>query len=205
MVPKIFIFVFLNIGFFALLPHVINIFQKNNLPLYLTTSIRTHLLGGSFAKALGSFSIRGELAYLSDSVPLYSPTVESINATSNDSREIKAVVGLDYNGISDTFLSMQLFTSRMLDKNDYLVRDVTEQQVSLLAKRNFLNQVLSIEGLIMHSLNDRDGYAHLYANYKFRSHIKFKMGIDIYYGDKLGVFGQFSEASRASFGVEYSF
>lgn len=167
--------------------------------------IRTHLLGSSFAKALGSLSIRGELAYISDSVPLYSPTGDPITATSNDSREIKAVVGLDYNGISDTLLSMQLFTSRMLDKNDYLVRDVTEQQISLLGKRNFLNQVLSIEGLIVHSLNDSDGYGHLYANYKFRSHITLSMGIDIYYGDKFGVFGQFSEASKASFSVAYSF
>jgi|TARA_R110002167_G_scaffold109392_2_gene279054 hypothetical protein len=179
--------------------------QKNGVHTISSEYVRTHLLGGSFAKAFKSVSIRGELAYLSDSVPLHNASTEATTVAANAAEEIKAVVGIDYNGISDTFLSMQLFTSRMLDTNQNLVRDETEQQISFLAKRDFLNQVLSIEGLVVHSLNDRDGYWHLYANYKFRSNITFSMGFDTYYGDELGVFGQFKEASRARFGVAYSF
>jgi hypothetical protein len=178
---------------------------KNGTHIINSKYIRTHLLGSSFAKALGSFSIRGELAYLSDSVPLHNASTEATTVAANATGEIKAVVGIDYNGISDTFLSMQLFTSRLLDANQNLVRDETEQQLSFLVKRDFLNQVLSIEGLVVHSLNDSDGYWHLNANYKFRSNITFSMGFNAYYGDELGIFGQFKEASRACLGFTYSF
>ena len=178
---------------------------KNGTHIINSKYIRTHLLGSSFAKALGSFSIRGELAYLSDSVPLHNASAEATTVAANATGEIKAVVGIDYNGISDTFLSMQLFTSRLLDANQNLVRDETEQQLSFLVKRDFLNQVLSIEGLVVHSLNDSDGYWHLNANYKFRSNITFSMGFNAYYGDELGIFGQFKEASRACLGFTYSF
>lgn len=178
---------------------------KNGTHIINSKYIRTHLLGSSFAKALGSFSIRGELAYLSDSVPLHNASTEATTVAANATGEIKAVVGIDYNGISDTFLSMQLFTSRLLDANQNLVRDETEQQLSFLVKRDFLNQVLSIEGLVVHSLNDSDGYWHLNANYKFRSNITFSMGFNAYYGDELGILGQFKEASRACLGFAYSF
>jgi hypothetical protein len=178
---------------------------KNGTHIINSKYTRTHLLGSSFAKALGSFSIRGELAYLSDSVPLHNASTEATTVAANATGEIKAVVGIDYNGISDTFLSMQLFTSRLLDANQNLVRDETEQQLSFLVKRDFLNQVLSIEGLVVHSLNDSDGYWHLNANYKFRSNITFSMGFNAYYGDELGIFGQFKEASRACLGFTYSF
>lgn len=108
---------------------------KNGTHIINSKYIRTHLLGSSFAKALGSFSIRGELAYLSDSVPLHNASTEATTVAANATGEIKAVVGIDYNGISDTFLSMQLFTSRLLDANQNLVRDETEQQLSLQSIR----------------------------------------------------------------------
>lgn len=179
--------------------------QENDVHTIKSEYVRTHILGASFAKAFGSFSLRGELAYISDSLPLHSPQSAPSTVANNAAREVKAVLGLDYNGISDTLLSMQVFSSSILDSNQYLLRDDTQQQISFLVKRDFLNQVISIEGLVVHSLNDRDGYWHLYANYKYRSDITFSVGVDTYYGDAWGVFGQFEDASRASVGVAYSF
>lgn len=105
-------------------------------------------------------------------------------------QEIKSVIGLDYNGISDTLLSAQWFLSRLADENHAYVRDKQEQQVSFLVKRDFYNQIFSLEGLLVHSLNDDDGYWNLSANYKYRSNITLNSGIDRYYGAKNGVFGR---------------
>jgi hypothetical protein len=167
--------------------------------------VRTHVLGATFARAVGSLSVRGELAYLSDALPLRGPVREARTVSENATQEFKAVIGLDYNGISSTLLSMQLFSSHLPDPGTHLVRDRSEQQLSFLARRDFFNQVLSIEGLLVHSLNDRDGYWHLYGNYRYRSDINFRVGVDSYYGDDQGVFGQFKDASRLSVGVEYAF
>ena len=167
--------------------------------------VRTHVLGATFARALGSVSVRGELAYVSDAVPLRRPDPEPVTVSGSATQEFKAVIGLDYNGISSTLLSMQLFSSHLPDPGAYLLRDRTEQQLSFLARRDFLNQVLSVEGLLVHSLNDRDGYWHLYGNYRYRSDINVRVGVDTYYGDRQAVFGQFKDASRVSVGVEYTF
>jgi len=177
--------------------------HQNNIHKINSEYVRTHLFGASFAKTFGSFSIRGELAYLSDSTPLHNTSTNIVS--DNTAEEIKGVVGIDYSGLSDTLLSMQLFTSQIIDMSQYLIRDETEQQLSLLGKRELLNQVLSIEGFLLHSLNDRDGYWHLYVNYKYLSDLSFNIGINNYYGNPSGVFGQFNNASRASFGVSYSF
>lgn len=180
-------------------------FVENDVLNIRTGYVRTHLLGATFAKAFGSVTIRSELGYLSDSVPLTVSTISPVTVEQSATQEIKSVIGLDYNGISDTLLSAQWFLSRIAGENQAYVRDKQEQQVSLLLKRDFYNQTFSLEGLLVHSLNDDDGYWNLSANYKYRSNITLSSGIDRYYGAKDGVFGQFREQSRVSIGLSYAF
>lgn len=180
-------------------------FIDNDILHIRTGYLRTHLLGATFAKAFGSVTVRSELGYLSDSVPLGVPSTSAVTLEQSATREIKSVIGLDYNGISDTLLSAQWFLSRIADENHAYVRDKQEQQVSFLVKRDFYNQTFSLEGLLVHSLNDDDGYWHLSANYKYRSNLTLSSGIDRYYGAKDRVFGQFRDQSRVSIGLSYAF
>ncbi|MDX1490942.1 MAG: DUF1302 family protein [Pseudohongiellaceae bacterium] len=169
---------------------------------------RTHLLGGSFAKAFSSFTLRGETAYISDSIPFSDRGVVAPNTIQKrfpKTREVKGVVGIDYNGFSDTLLSAQWFLSTLLDDDPAFARDKKEQQVTFLIRRDFMNQVLTIDGLAVHSLNDDDGYWHLAANYRYRANITFRAAFDGYYGSADAVFGQFQDESRFSLGLEYAF
>ncbi|HDZ07549.1 DUF1302 family protein [Pseudohongiella sp.] len=170
-----------------------------------TGYVRTHLLGATVAKAFGSVTVRSELGYLSDTVPLGVPSTSPATLEQSATREFKGVIGLDYNGISDTLLSAQWFLSHIAGESHAYVRDKQEQQVSFLVKRDFYNQTFSLEGLLVHSLNDADGYWNISANYRYRSNITLISQIDRYYGAREGVFGQFRDQSRVSIGLSYAF
>ena len=70
---------------------------------------RTHLLGGTFSRAAGDWVIRGEVGYFTDRHFVTTNVADADGVA--QSAELSYVLGLDWTGISDTFLSAQLFQS----------------------------------------------------------------------------------------------
>lgn len=164
---------------------------------------RSHLIGGTFSNAFGDFTFRGEFGYSTDK---HYSTVDPLDVDGvHKTDEFAYVLGLDYFGISETLLSVQLFQNILMDDASGLLRDKVENNVSLLARRDFLNDTVEVSNLVVHNLNNDDGFNRTKIKYDWRDDLSVWAGVDVFYGTKSGLFGQFEESSRILIGFEWSF
>lgn len=164
---------------------------------------RSHLIGGTFSNAFGSTTLRGEVGYNTDRYFVTADAADADGVSRSD--ELAYVLGLDYNGLTDTLVSGQLFQSVLTDREPGVVRDRVETTLTLLVRRTFLNQVVTAEALAIHNLNNGDGVVQLDLDYLLRSNVSLSLGADQFYGGSDGVYGQFRDASRVTFRVEIGF
>ena len=161
---------------------------------------RSHLLGASASNAFGDFTLRTELGYSSDTFHLSRDLSQSGIVQSSD---VSTVIGLDYQGISDTLLSVQWFASHLFDYEQSMVRDQNTSTISFLIKRSFQNETWDMEILALHNSDNDDGSLQMLINYALSSHTKLWFGTDVFYGNKDGLFGQFSKQDRLTIGVQW--
>lgn len=160
---------------------------------------RSHLIGGTFSNALGDFVLRGEVGYSTDRYFMVKG-IDDRNGV-NKSDEFAYVFGLDWSGMTDTFFSAQLFQSNLINHHPELVRDKVDTTLTFLARRNFINDTLVAEVLLIHSTNNSDGLIRPKVSYEWHDNIKVWMGMDIFYGNQTGLFGQFAKNDRLVVGV----
>ncbi|WP_332102862.1 DUF1302 family protein [Kineobactrum salinum] len=163
---------------------------------------RSHMLGGTFGTALGSVTLRGELAYNSDT---YQPLASLRNAAVGESAELSSVLGLDWMPGGDTLVSAQWFNSYLPDHEPDMNRDSAEQLLTLLYQQDFVNATWQFRALGMHSTNDGDSLLQLKLRYWLRSNLELWVGADIFEGSRRGLFGQYDSEDRLLFGLQYGF
>ncbi len=164
---------------------------------------RSHLIGGTFSNAFGSFTLRGEMGFATNRHFLNSDLSDLDGI--HRSNEFSYVLGLDYNGIENTFISAQFFQSIVTDYQEGMTRDKIDNQMTLLVDRNFMNETLKASVLLIQSLNDGDGLAQFDLEFEYRDNITLKAGADIFYGSRDGLLGQFRHNDRLTLTVEFSF
>jgi hypothetical protein len=162
---------------------------------------RSHLVGGSASTSLGQWIVRSELAYETDQY-LRS---ESAFPGVIKSDVLSYVVGLDWQGWSDQFVSLQLFQSHILENSSQAILDKQDSKLSFMWESKFLNETLSFEVLSLYSINDKDGLNQISLNYNLQANIDVYVGGDHFYGDNNGLFGQFDQADRVIAGVNWGF
>lgn len=164
---------------------------------------RTHLVGGTFSRAIADFVLRGEAGY---STRRFFPTTGS-NDLDGAARtaELRYVLGVDWYGIRSTLVSFQLFQSWLPSHSPGMTRDELDTTMTLLLRRTFLHETLTIDGIWIHNVNDGDGLVRPRARYEIRDGLELEVGLDLFYGPKQGVFGEFRDRSRAQARLRYSF
>ena len=162
---------------------------------------RTHLFGGTFSNAFGDFVLRGEVGYSTDRYFLTDDASDSDGVIKSD--ELAYVFGLDWSGLDETFLSVQLFQSHLINDQPGLVRDKVDTTVTFLARRDFMNVTLVAEVLWLHNLDNDDGLIRPKMSYEWADNLKVWFGVDVFYGDKKGIFGQFDANDRIVLGMEW--
>ncbi|MDH5738814.1 MAG: hypothetical protein OEY77_00650 [Nitrospira sp.] len=164
---------------------------------------RTHVIGGTFSNAFGDWVVRGELGFFSDRFFRTNETADRDGITK--SSELSGVLGLDWTGIEDTFLSAQLFQSWVTAPSAGLVRDELDTNLTFLVRRDFFNDTLRAEVLWIVNTNDGDGLIRPKIAYEWQDNLKTWVGADIFYGDRDGLFGQFGNNDRVILGVEWGY
>jgi hypothetical protein len=161
---------------------------------------RTHLVGGTFSTALGDFTLRGELAYQSDRY------LGTKDPTSTDlvtrTPELLGVIGVDYFGIRDTMLSLQVFESWLVRDARGLLRDRSDTIVTFYARHTLWNDRLELSSIWLQDVNQGDGLVRPKVSYELRSGWKLWAGVDVFYGSARGSFGEFDGNSRFLLGME---
>ncbi len=161
---------------------------------------RSHLIGGTFTNVFGQLTLRGEIGY---STNRFFPTTQSNNNSGLiNTNELSYVLGFDWFGINETFISTQIFQSWIGDSPKGLLRDKIDTNLSLLLRRDFQNEQLKSEVLWVHNANQSDGMIRPKISYELYDNTNLWTGLDLFYGDNDGLFGQFDGNDRIVFGVE---
>lgn len=162
---------------------------------------RTHTVGGTASTAFGDFILRSEIAFNSDK---YVSTNAMTNGGVQSSRELGYVVGIDWGGLTDTFMSVQLFQSILLDDDDY-ARDRTDTSLTFLLRRYFLNESLYLELLGIYHRNDGDNLIRLSVDYELTSNTTVGAFADVFNGEPNELFGQFDQQDRFGLKIKVGF
>jgi len=164
---------------------------------------RSHLIGGTFSNVFGDFTLRGELGYSTDKWYSVVDPADTDGVARSD--EFAYVLGLDYGGFTDWFISAQVFQSYLTDSPFGLVRPATDTNFTLLIQRDFMNESLRSKVLLIQSVTGNDGLLQFSLDYDWKSNVTLNVGTDIFYGNKAGLFGQFRDTDRITVGLEVSF
>ncbi|WP_227497534.1 DUF1302 family protein [Marinobacter sp. BSs20148] len=159
---------------------------------------RSHLIGGTASKPVGDVTFRSEIGLESEKRSL-DPATGQVRK----SEVASYVLGLDYSGFSDWFISTQFFqTYRFSTERD---EEPSNEQFTLLVRRDAMNNALLLEVLGIYDLNNRDSLIQLEAEYSVSTNVVLRTGADLFFGKRTGTFGQFHDESRLSAGFTLSF
>ncbi len=164
---------------------------------------RTHLIGGTFSNAFGSFTLRGEVGYSTRRFFLSRDPIDADGVV--PSGELGYVLGIDYQADADLRLSGQLFQSVLTRRTLATVRRRLESRATFLVEKDFMNDRLTARVLMIRSLNDGDGLTQAQLAYEYRSQVTLRFGLDFFDGTRKGLFGEFRDANRVTFGIEFGF
>ena len=163
---------------------------------------RTHLVGGTFATTFGDLTARGELGYTTDRYVSVDDLADPDGI--ERSGELAWVLGIDGYGFTDTVWSVQIFRNRLTDAPTGLPFESSETRLSGLLRRNFLNERLTAELLWLHDLDLDDGLVRAEVRFDWTDTLRLEAGIDVFYGDPEGIFGQFDARDRLVIGGSWS-
>ncbi|MEM1140125.1 MAG: DUF1302 family protein [Pseudomonadota bacterium] len=186
---------------------VLYLYQYDPAPVYrlraqgpvteITPSFRRrHIAGATFAAAQGPFTLRGEAGYVfgqSLSVPL---EVSADGLIRED--RAQGVLGLDWQGPGQVLVSGQAFVDHITGSPRGLRRPDTDRFLTLLVRKPFLNETLSLDARYLTDAREGDGLARLKAVYQLSDDREIGGGLDAFFGDQEGVFGQFNDQSRVN-------
>ncbi len=164
---------------------------------------RNQLIGGSFSNSFGDITLRGEIGYITDRY------ISTNMITDNDgvvkTGELSYVIGLDWFGFGDTFISTQLFQSHLKNYQPGMLRNERDTTTTVLLRRDFNNETLTAELLWLHNIDLDDGLARPKVIYQMNDNTTLSLGADIFYGDQQGLFGQFKQRDRVISAIEIAF
>ncbi len=164
---------------------------------------RAHLFGGTFAKAFGPVTLRGELGYTLGRAFAVRDGTDADGVAESDA--LGSVVGLDWTTPGDWFVSAQLFVDQVVDAPGELYRPRTDTTGTLYLRRLYRNDTVALELRWLANANDGDGLIRPQLSYDLSDQVTLWGGLDLFHGDHQGIFGQFDANDRAVFGIRYGF
>jgi hypothetical protein len=161
---------------------------------------RTHIVGATASKAFSDMTFRLESAYSTNRFFL-STTQTDVDGLES-ANELAYVLGADWYGFSDTLLSIQVFDSHLVGLSGPATRPKHDRTLTFLARRTYLNESLELRLNWFANRKDNDGLVRLKMTYDWTDNLSVWTGLDVFYGDEQGIFGQFDQNDRFFIGVE---
>lgn len=164
---------------------------------------RTHLFGATVSNSFGAFTLRSEVGYSTDAHFLAAGEGDRDGVV--ETGELSYVVGLDWNGPSDVFLSGQVFQSLVEPDSSRLQRDKLQTDFTFLARQSYFYRTLTAEIVLTQNANLGDGIVEPRVEWQYSSNLSFELRGAIFFGDDRGRFGQFDALDRMVVAIEYGF
>ncbi len=158
--------------------------------------------GGSFSSDIKGVILRGEAAYYNGK---YFQTEDALQPDGNVQKDyLHYLVGLDFN-IGSVKLSSQFIQQTILDYDDNILNEKTENTMTFLARYDMLRETLHLELFSYIGLTNEDALIRPKVTYDFDDSFSILLGSNIFIGDEKGRFGQYKDNSMAYIKLKYSF
>ena len=165
---------------------------------------RNHLIGATASNVFGDFTLRTEIGYNSDTYHQMNPASANLNTDGVfQSKEFSSVIGMDWQGLENIFISAQWFQSHLFEYDNQVIRPRNNNIISFLYKQTFQNETWELDILSLYGLDKNDTSVQLELSYMLEDNFKVWIGSDIFSGNSTGLFGQFDQQDRIKFGFEW--
>ena len=152
---------------------------------------RVNILGGSFANSWGDFTLRGEATYtFKEDIPIGFQT--GVTLAQAESDVVRYIVGLDYVGIKDTFISAQFFQQINLRKFPNALVPRVEEFTTFLVRHTIDDGDWTLDFRWYANHDSKDGIIRSLVTRQINDQMKVSFGGDFFYGHRNGVFDQFN-------------
>ncbi|NOY96946.1 MAG: hypothetical protein GXO81_11385 [Chlorobi bacterium] len=163
---------------------------------------RLTVAGGAFSTEIKGVVLRGEAAwyngkYFQSESPLAKDALVKKNY-------LHYVAGLDFN-IGSVKLSTQFIQQAILNHEENMVDEKTENTMTFLARYDMLRETLHLELFSYIGLTNEDALIRPKITYDFEDSFSILLGSNIFVGDGKGQFGQYKGNSMAYIKLKYSF
>ena len=158
--------------------------------------------GGSFSSEIKGLILRGEAAYYNGK---YFLTEDPQQPDGNIQKNyLHYLVGLDFN-LGPVKLSLQFIQQRILNYDNNILNEKTENTVTFLARCDMFRETLHLELFSYIGLTNEDALIRPKITYDFDDSFSILLGSNIFVGDESGRFGQYSDNSMLYVKLKYSF
>lgn len=158
--------------------------------------------GGTLAKDLGPFVLKGEGVYT------HGRHFNVTNLTDADGvvaqNTLDWAVGLDFNPTVDTRVNTQFYQRVYFDHDPDIVQEGVENGFSLLVNYKFPRN-WEAEALLVRSLNRDDWMLRPKVSWGFERNWRLVLGLDVFHGPSTGIFGQYDQNDRGYAELRYDF
>lgn len=161
---------------------------------------RSNLVGTTFSSAFGAFTVRGEAGYSTDRFFLAADPADADGVV--ETEELSYVLGLDWQGPDDLFVSGQLFQSLLGTASSRVTRPALQTDATLLVRQQYWHDTLTAEVLVTHNLDLHDGLVEPRLAWDYQSNVTLSLGGAVFHGPERGRFGQFDDLDRLTLAVE---
>ncbi|PID63322.1 MAG: hypothetical protein CR986_00030 [Ignavibacteriae bacterium] len=161
---------------------------------------RFTFLGGDFAKPLGEFVIRGEVAFNINKrlITKQTPTVLQKHNT------INALLGIDWYAPNEWMIALQMNNELVMDHKNELEQRENTTLLTFNVQKQLLNNTLKLSDFIYVDLNNSGFFNRFSLDYSLSDEIHLLMGYDHFEGDS-GMFGNYKDNSEIWIKAKYSF
>lgn len=157
--------------------------------------------GGSFSSTLGPFVLRGEGAYYNGKY--FNTADPQIMDGVIEKNYLHYLLGADYT-FWDINLSGQFIQQVILDYDKQIEQDEFENTMTVMARRNFLRETLTLEIFTYVGLNNSDALIRPRIYYDLADGFEILLGANLFVGHE-GRFGQYNDNNMGYFKIKYSF
>ena len=158
--------------------------------------------GGSFSSEIKGVVLRGEAAYYNGK---YFLTEDPLQPDGNIQKDyLHYLIGLDFN-IGPVMLSSQFIQQTILDYDDNILNEKTENTMTFLARYDILRETLHLELFSYIGLTNEDALIRPRVTYDFDDSFSILLGSNIFVGNEKGRFGQYTDNSMVYMKLKYSF
>ncbi|NVJ99434.1 MAG: hypothetical protein HWE25_14875 [Alphaproteobacteria bacterium] len=155
---------------------------------------RRTLLGASASTSFGSFVFRGEAGFM----PSRHFNIRNDGALGIErSDQLTLAAALDFDAPGGLFLSAQLVYDDVLSAPEGLVRPQNDVYLSLYAQKYFRNETIKASARL-YAANSlfEDGLFRAELEHILSDDLKVAAGVDLFFGDQKGIYGQFDDRDR---------